>query len=257
MTTRKPAKLSAFLWHRRIGLIAIILVVILAITGILLNHTDALDLDESYVESGIILDWYGLNPRGEAISYNVNQHRVTQWQDTVFFDERVIVHTTQTLRGAITAQAVIVVEFDAEVVLLSDAGELIDRFPTGIRATQRLGMKAQRPVIETIETQYYMADANIIDWSVIGSADIVWSEPASLDAAQRHALLQAFRGKGLTMERVILDLHSGRIFGSFGVYIMDAAAIALLWLAFSGLWIWWSRRQKIKTKRHYQKHHRN
>jgi uncharacterized iron-regulated membrane protein len=37
---------------------------------------------------------------------------------------------------------------------------------------------------------------------------------------------------------------------------MDAAAIALLWLSFSGLWVWNSRRRKMRRKKHYRKHHR-
>jgi hypothetical protein len=37
---------------------------------------------------------------------------------------------------------------------------------------------------------------------------------------------------------------------------MDAAAIALLWLCGSGLWVWYSRRRKLRQKRHYRKHHR-
>ncbi len=40
MTNRKPKKFTAFLWHRRIGLFALLLVIILAITGIMLNHTE-------------------------------------------------------------------------------------------------------------------------------------------------------------------------------------------------------------------------
>jgi uncharacterized iron-regulated membrane protein len=38
---------------------------------------------------------------------------------------------------------------------------------------------------------------------------------------------------------------------------MDAAAVALLWLSGSGLWVWWSRRMKQSKKKHYQKHHRS
>ena len=49
MTGRKPTKFTAFLLHRRAGLFAIILVIILAITGIMLNHPEALKLDEKYV----------------------------------------------------------------------------------------------------------------------------------------------------------------------------------------------------------------
>jgi len=151
-----------------------------------------------------------------------------------------------------------VIAFDSELLLLSNDGELVERIPTGtsFSNTRRLGLKYLRPVIETSDPLYYMADEHIIDWDVITNEDIAWSETVNLDPAQRQALLLEFRGKGLSMERVMLDLHSGRIFGSYGIYVMDAAALALLWLSLSGLWVWWSRRQKQKTKRHYRKHHR-
>jgi len=102
-----------------------------------------------------------------------------------------------------------------------------------------------------------MADEHILDWDVITNEGIKWAEQHNLSDDEREQLLAAFRGNGLKLERVILDLHSGRIFGRYGVYLMDFAAIALLWLSLSGLWVWSSRRNKMRKKKHYQKHHRN
>ncbi len=42
-------------------------------------------------------------------------------------------------------------------------------------------------------------------------------------------------GGGLPLERVVLDLHSGRLFGWLGPYVMDAAALGLLIVAITGL----------------------
>lgn len=259
MTRSKAPRFSAFLWHRRIGLVALVLVIILAVTGIALNHTEQFGLDENFVDSEWILDWYGLQPEGEPVSYPAGAHAITQWQQQVFFDNKVITSSTQSLRGAIRAEQFIVLAFDSELLLLSPGGELVERIPTStsFSNTRRLGMKYQRPVIETAEPLYYMADEHIIDWDVIINEDISWSQADPVDATQRASLLQAFRGSGLSMERVILDLHSGRIFGGWGIYLMDAAALALLWLSLSGLWVWWRRTQKQKTKRHYRKHHRS
>lgn len=259
MINRKHKPFSAFLWHRRAGLTAIVLVIILAVTGIMLNHTSDLALDEHYIQSTLVLDWYGLQPEGEPVIFEVDQHHIAQWQQQIFFDNKPIATSQQTLRGAIHAEKFIVLAFERELLLLTDTGERVERIPTGtsFRDTQRLGVKYMRPVIETTEPMYYMADEHIIDWDIIVNEGVSWSESVPVSATQRQTLLQAFRGNGLTLERVLLDLHSGRIFGRFGPYLMDAAAIALLWLSLSGLWVWWSRQQKQKTKKHYQKHHRN
>ncbi len=259
MTNRKPKRMTAFLWHRRVGLLAIALVITLAITGIMLNHTEDFKLDKTFVDSALVLDWYGLEPEGEPVSFSVPGHWISQWQKEIFFDDRIITSNDQTLHGAIHSHEFIVLAFDHELLLLTNKGELVERIPTSIsfKKTVRLGVKYQRPVIETEDAIHYIADEHIIDWDVVSDDDIVWSNPVAIQNGQREALLRAFRGNGLNLERVILDLHSGRIFGHYGIYLMDAAAIALLWLSLSGLWVWWSRRQKQKTKKHYRKHHRS
>ena len=263
MTKRKPKRFTAFLWHRRIGLFALVLVIILAITGIMLNHTEEFELDETYVNSSWLLNWYGIEPGDEPVSYRVknapSSHIISAWNQQLFFDDIAITHLEQDIHGAVGAEQFIVIALDNEIILLSYEGELIERISTSISFSniQRLGMKYKRPVIETSEPLYYMADEHILDWDVIIDEGIEWTEEYSLSDNEYEQLLIAYRGNGLKLERVILDLHSGRIFGSYGVYLMDAAAIALLWLSLSGLWVWSSRRRKMKKKKHYRKHHRN
>lgn len=257
--TRKQSRFTAFLWHRRAGLVAMVLVIILAITGVMLNHTESLQLDETYVESSVVLNWYGLEPEGEIVSYAIREHTVTTWDRQLFFDNRPVARTTRPLRGAVWAEQLVIAAFDTEIYLLTHEGKLVERMPTSqsFSNIQRLGLKYKRPVIETGDPLYYMADEHILDWDVIIDEGIEWSVKTRLNESQIDELRHAFRGNGLSMERVILDLHSGRIFGHYGIYLMDAAAIALLWLSFSGLWVWWRRRAKQKHKHHYQKHHRN
>ncbi len=43
----------------------------------------------------------------------------------------------------------------------------------------------------------------------------------------------------LSLDRILLDLHTGRILGDWGIYLMDAAAIILLLLTFSGIYNWY------------------
>ena len=263
MTNRKPKKLTAFLWHRRVGLLVFTLVIILAITGIMLNHTEQFKLDESYVDNHLLLSWYGIDPVDEPVSYKVaknkTQHIISAWQHKLFFDDIAIADLEQNMHGAIAAEQFIVVALDSAIILLSYEGEFIERISTSLSFDhiQRLGMKYKRPVIETSYPLYYMADEHILDWDVIINDDVEWTIPYTLNSAEREKLLIAYRGNGLQLERVILDLHSGRIFGHYGIYLMDAAAIALLWLSLSGLWVWNSRRQKMRKKKHYQKHHRD
>jgi len=71
-----------------------------------------------------------------------------------------------------------------------------------------------------------------------------WLHPGELRNKFLKDLKQGFRGEGLPLERVILDLHSGRLLGRIGVYPMDSAAIVILLLTFTGLGIWISRAKR-------------
>lgn len=56
-------------------------------------------------------------------------------------------------------------------------------------------------------------------------------------------LTHHFYLKTISWGRLILDTHSGRIFGgSFGVFLMDTSTIILLLLSISGVYMWWIRR---------------
>ena len=69
-----------------------------------------------------------------------------------------------------------------------------------------------------------------------------WVQVTGEPAAIEDDVLRAYRGQGLPWGRVLLDLHSGRILGIWGPYLIDGAAIALLILVCSGFYNWMIRR---------------
>ena len=64
--------------------------------------------------------------------------------------------------------------------------------------------------------------------------------------------IEVLLAQGLSLERLLLDVHSGRIFGRYGPWVVDAAAIALLMLGLSGVWIYV---RSIKQGKLRHKHH--
>src|SRR5438309_5297333 len=47
-------------WHARIGFAAMLFFLILAVTGLVLNHGGSLGLDGRYVHAGWLARWYGI-----------------------------------------------------------------------------------------------------------------------------------------------------------------------------------------------------
>lgn len=244
---KHPRWHSLFLWHRYIGLSSALFVLLLASTGLLLNHTATLKLDQQYVGSSLLLDWYGVSVP-EAVSYNADGRRVSKLGDRLFFDRQELLHDPAPLLGALYLENACVIALQQTLLLVSDEGKIIERLgssegvPSGMR---RIGVSATGQLVIDAVHGYYLTDSAFLDWSEVETVNkVVWAQTEQLPAALQKQLHQQYRGMGLTLERVLLDLHSGRILGGWGIYVMDAAAIALLLLAILGVWIWGSRKRK-------------
>ena len=61
---------------------------------------------------------------------------------------------------------------------------------------------------------------------------------AQLKSRLKKKASLAYRAQFLTFERIILDAHSGRLFGTFGVIFMDLVAVLLILLSISGVYMW-------------------
>lgn len=55
---------------------------------------------------------------------------------------------------------------------------------------------------------------------------------------KNHAEYSLSRHHSLLKSRVLLDLHSGRLFGYFGVLLVDFFAFCFILLALSGIYLW-------------------
>lgn len=261
--SRSKKSFPFFLWHRRLGLAALALVFILSITGIMLNHTESLKLDETTVESDILLDWYGVNPVGSPTNFSSKNIWISQWNQQLFFNgQNLFTHNNQLL-GIVLLNDMIAIALGNDVLLIDSEGEVIELMKSvSIAPIQKIGLLENKVFLLDQKNNVYLSDTQLSRWfkqtqTQAQLATSLWSLPTELDAQQILKLKKAYRGQGLNLERVILDLHSGRIFNdSWGVYIMDFSALLMMLLGISGVWVWWSRKLKIRKKKHYKKHHK-
>lgn len=232
-------------WHRRIGIVAALFVIMLVVTGIMLNHTGSLALDKSYVKNNLLLDFYDINPAAAPFGFRVGDHWISQVGERVYFDRRELRDNVEQLIGAVTLEDDIIVGFDGRLLLLTGDGEVIERLtgtqgvPAGMRA---IGKTVDEQLVIRGAHGDYQVNLDSLDWHEEDFIHAIWKDRESLPAGLQGELLQQYRGTGLPLERVMLDLHSGRIAGNWGVYVVDAAAILFFILALSGIWMWYQRR---------------
>lgn len=258
MTRHKRSRLklrSVYQWHRYIGITAALFVILVSVTGVMLNHTEDLKLDEKHIQSGLLLDWYGVQAPAQSSGYRTLNHWISQWDSRLLTRQHDLGQYTNRLLGAVSYQGMLIVALEGELLLLTPEGEIIESLkgyqgvPAGMLA---IGLTTDKRVVVKAAHGSYVADADLTRWEHQNIEAARWSAPSTLPDTVRQDMLQLYRGKGLDLERVILDLHSGRLLNQGGVYFFDFIAVAMIFLACSGLWLWTVR--LIKSRQHLRAH---
>ncbi len=241
MRRRRSKIRSLYVWHRYAGVSAAVLVLLLALTGVALNHGDALHLERRFVGAAGLLDWYGIGVE-EPVSFRIGGRWVSAVGRRLYLDARALpVRIDGALRGALQAGPLLVAASTGGLLLLTAQGTPVERIgpaqgaPSGIEAIAAGTDGAVR-----VRTAHgiYRVDLDRLDWSADAAPQAAWIAPAQAPAALRARLRRDARAHVLSWERVLLDVHSGRILGAAGTWLTDAAAAALVFLAVSGLRLW-------------------
>jgi len=227
-------------WHGHLGVLTAVLVIILIITGVALNHTERLQLDSKFVNESWLLDWYGMGPDKPPISFKVGEDWLTEIDGRLFLNGVLLPAFSGSLIGATTGDGFIVAgTSDALYLFDGDAG-LVEKIVQLPREVTQIGHSADVYYVKSEEGIFSSTDG-LLTWGLTDK-NPSWATPATAPEKIKQSVLLSFRGQGLPWERVVLDLHSGRIFGSWGPYAMDAAAVILFLLVVSGIYNWYARR---------------
>ena len=235
-------------WHRKLGIIAAFFIIFLSITGVALNHTTTLSLAHKPISNTWLLDHYGIAPPNDIRLYQQSSLRVTD--NFVWLEGKLLLESAADIvsAGAMSVKVsndttvdVFVVASQTHLYIYNNEGEMLDQLgveagiPEGIEA---LSIDNDKVIVKT-SSGYYQSDSDFFDWQAISPLmEPLWIRAQSVSLQQEQQASLAYRSQFLTLERIILDAHSGRILGLFGVLFMDAVAILLILLSLSGVYIW-------------------
>lgn len=216
-------------WHRRLGVVSALFVLLLAVTGLMLNHSHELGLDHAPLENAALRHFYGVAPATtpDGLVQALPAGELRAEGGHLRLGSREIGACPQ-LVGVVEQPQQVLVVCSNRLWLLTPAGEVIDQadsvrgVPEGLSAVgQGQGQVLLRRGEESLSV-------DLGDLSVKPAAPapgVAWSEAAPAAAGDAD----------LSWERVLLDLHSGRLFGRWGVLLMDAMALLFLVLAVTGV----------------------
>ncbi len=236
------------LWHRRLGIFCALFIMLMAITGIAINHSNHLTIDSISVQQAWLLDYYGISPPNTLAIYQTQPFSLASSDNLVWVQHQLAVEASSAIKGIIAFKNMLIAVDSDHLYILSQDSELMEKqdvsmgLPRGIKA---IGFDGQ--IWLKTQTEYFMTDDQLIEWTqAIPTASIFWSQALDTQAAQLESdnISLLARSSHLTWERVLLDIHSGRFFGTFGPWFMDLVALSLIIMAISGIYLWQQGRPK-------------
>ncbi len=230
------------------GIMAAGFMVLVAVTGVLLNHTEYFQFDSQHVQSDGVLDWYGIQAPDELHSFIVKERYITLMGEHLYIGELEVPGDYKTLIGAVSMNDMLLIAVDDRILLMTNTGELIeqlgkeDGIPAGMK---QVGLDPSGRFVIEGSIDLYTSKDDFLSWQhwTGEQTEIRWATATPTDRHLKKMLQYHFRGEVLPMERVLLDLHSGRFFGPLGPWLIDASAVLLILLSLTGAWMWIKRRR--------------
>jgi len=232
----------------RIGLAAVVFFLFLAITGVVLNHSAELGLDTRYVHAAWLARWYGIPAEAPRHAFRSGRHDLIAANGRWMLDGRLSGERLPQPLGLVELPDMVVVASSASLYLYGKDGALIDHLERNALPAvpvQAIGAEERRLVLKTASGSFQTRDA--LSWKSAPRNGVAWSSPVDLSASdrQRYALLLE---PGISVQRILLDVHSGRFAGRYGPLVMDLIAILIAVLSLSGVWLFFKR--KHRRERH-------
>jgi hypothetical protein len=217
---------------------------ILATTGLALNHVDDWRLDRHYVSWPWLLDAYGIHAPQPTTSFGDRGYRATLIAGTLYFGDMPVADGESALTGLVVKEPLAVAGLDDAVLLMTTSGEIVERIDLSALVPApivRVGSIGDAVVVDS-GGRLLVSDPEITGFAApndtLRAASLKWSKASEVPAAELDALNERYRGRGISVERLLADLHSGRIASVAGRLVMDVVAILVIVLSISGFVLW-------------------
>lgn len=247
---RRQLRLFLYQWHRRAGLASVLVLILVTLTGIALNHTGGLSLDKHYPQAGWLL-WPYESSLNTPQGLSVRDHWLWSNGQQLYRDHSAL-YPCGGLQGGAIADSELLVQCDDQWLWLSVSSpsewplmDTLDPGLFGLNSSDRVAASegafwVQGKAGTASSSPWQRLDLDLYETS----PDQPATPPIELIVSDVPNHISPVRNHTISWQRIVLDIHSGRWFGPLGPWVVDLAALALLFLACSGFWIWYSRRSR-------------
>lgn len=237
-------------WHSRAGVVAFAFLIWLAATGVLLTRSNELGFDTTRLDWPWLMNLYGLSAEAPQSGFRAGTYWLASTIDYTLVNAKPLATAIDAPVGMVaggTADApLLFIASPSSLVLVNDKGERIDELSSPILPVSQLRrvgvLKSDPKTIAVQDLDAYQSSDEGNSWTPVSPNDVVWSQADTLNETERGALV-AYAKPRIIVEQLLIDLHSGRLFGPVGAWSITIIGFIVVALAISGIMMWWRIRQ--------------
>ncbi len=222
-------------WHGRLGVAAAIFFLFLAITGIALNHTTQLQLAAYRIHAPWLTCWYGLKVELPTQGFAEKGALLVAANGAWLLNDKVVAKNVPQPLGMVEAVGILYIATPEILYLYSTDGLLVEKVSGAslpALPVLAIGTAQSHLVLQTTSGVY--ASTTGLAWKIATPRAVKWSHPMPIPSSEQARIAERL-APGISAETLLLDVHSGRIFGSYGPVVVDIVALILVVLAGSGV----------------------
>jgi len=229
-------------WHGLVGAVIVFFLFYLMVSGLALNHVDLLKLEKREVSYPWLMRWYGIDATDPTQGYLLGEKYISWEGGKWVLGDKLLSSSAGQPIGAVEIGGINYVATTTALYLYQSDGKLLDKVEKhSLPAVpiSALGKMGSTVMLQTPSAVYASVDG--LNWERSNATGMTLSTLQELpaDVKRRSGDILA---PGISMQRILQDLHSGRFFGRYAIWVMDLASLVLLGLALSGLWLYWRLR---------------
>ncbi len=229
--------------HKYLGFTFSIFILHLTVTGILLTYPKTFNIEETYLSNFFILKKYNMDTHREVYGLSNIEDEVIIIKNNIYINSKFVDKFNNEIINIIYQKKrnkIIVLSKNTIGIYFFENidGELEIKDIISLENSRRIGHLGLRVSDNIVflknDNEYYNFDNNyLLKLADEKDKNIKWSNISTIDKKLAKYYLNIHQGKGVSLTRILTELHNGKFFGSIFTLILFFSSLSLIFLTLS------------------------
>ena len=229
--------------HKYLGFAFSLFILHLTVTGILLIYPKTFNIEDTYISNFFILKKYNMDTYREVYGLNDIEDEIVIIKNNIYINSKFVDKFKDDIISILYQKK------KNEIIILSKStigiyffenidGELEINDIISLENTKKikyLGLNLSDDIVFLKnDNEYYSFDDNyLLKLANVKDKNIKWSNISKIDKELAKYYLNIHQGKGVSLTRILTELHNGRFFGSIFTLVLFFSSLSLIFLTLS------------------------